>query len=117
MAATRLLAQQTCFKVLPFQEQDFLDGSTWPTSMGKPRFRSALVYSWKTNPGTGSTCLIPVGTVQVLKAYDRSGKGVTNKSLLSSGTMHDAVREVLHSLKQDGDMGCKRQTHDFRWII
>ena len=31
--------------------------------------------------------------------------------------MHDAVREVVHSLKQDGDMGCKRQTHDFRWII
>ena len=61
MAATRLLAQETRFKVLPFQQQDFLDGSTWPTSMGKPRLRSALVYICKTNPGAGSTCLILVG--------------------------------------------------------
>ena len=66
MAATRLLAQETSFKVVPFQQQDFLDGSTWPTSMGKARFSRALGYSWKTNPGTGSTCLILIGTVQVL---------------------------------------------------
>ena len=79
MAATRLLAQETRFKVLPFQQQDFLDGSTWPTSMGKPRFSSALVYICKTNPGAGSTCLILVGTIQVNQAYDQSGKGVTKK--------------------------------------
>ena len=38
-------------------------------------------------------------------------------SPLLSGTMHNTVKEVLHSFKQDGDISCKWHTHDFSWII
>ena len=37
-------------------------------------------------------------------------------SPLLSGTMHNTVKEVLHSFKQDGDISCKWHTHDFSWI-
>lgn len=116
MAATRLLAQETRFKVMPFQQQDFLDGSTWPTSMGKPRFSSALVYmqdkSWcrvnMINP-----CWDHPSGISLWPVRQGCHKEV---SLLSSGTMHDAVRKVVHSLKQDGDIGCKWHTYNFMWI-
>ena len=68
--------------------------------METPRFCSALVFISKTSPGARSTRNIALGQSKGRRPITSWESASRRASVFSSGTMHDAAREVVHPFRR-----------------
>lgn len=86
---------------VPFQQQNFCwRFFTRPTATETPRFCSALVFIRETSPGARSTRNIALGQSKGCRPMTSWESASRRASVFSSGTMHDAAKEVVHSFRR-----------------
>lgn len=68
--------------------------------METPRFCSALVFISETSPGARSTSNIALGQSKGCRPMTSWESASRRASVFSSGTMHDAAKEVVHSFRR-----------------